>query len=113
MATIRLSDEALEIFDFLKRESASSKKERMIYNAVVHKLEILRQNPHYGDPLRKHLIPSYYSKMYGAKNLYRIDLPLFWRMLYTLTSAETEIEIITFILDVCEYKEYDKRFGYR
>ena len=51
--------------------------------------------------------------MYGAKNLYRIELPLFWRMLYTLTSAETEIEIIAFGLDVCDHKEYDKRFGYR
>ncbi len=46
-------------------------------------------------------------------NLFRVTLPNFWRMLYTLTSGETEIEILAFVLDVVDHKDYDKKFGYK
>jgi hypothetical protein len=42
-----------------------------------------------------------------------IKLPNYWRMLYTLTDGETEIEIIAFILDFIDHLTYDKKFGYR
>lgn len=50
---------------------------------------------------------------YGVTNLFRIELSNFWRMLYTLTNDEMEIEIIAFVLDIIDHKEYDKKFGYR
>lgn len=50
---------------------------------------------------------------YGISNLFRVELPKFWRMLYTLTNGENEIEIIAFILDVLDHKRYDKKFGYK
>jgi hypothetical protein len=34
-------------------------------------------------------------------------------MLYTLTNGDSEIEIIAFVLDVIDHKEYDKKFGYK
>jgi hypothetical protein len=34
-------------------------------------------------------------------------------MLYTLTDRESEVEIIAFVLDVIDHKEYDKKFGYK
>jgi len=34
-------------------------------------------------------------------------------MLYTLTDGETEVEIIVFVLDVIDHKEYNKKFGYK
>jgi len=34
-------------------------------------------------------------------------------MVYTLTNGESEIEIIAFILDVYDHKEYDKKFKYK
>jgi len=46
-------------------------------------------------------------------NLFRVELPKFWRMLYTLTNGNSEIEIIAFILDVIDHKEYGKKFGYK
>ncbi len=42
-----------------------------------------------------------------------MELPNYWRMLYTLTDGETKIEIISFVLDVIDHKGYDKKFGYK
>jgi len=57
------------------------------------------------------LIPKEYKIKYGVTNLFRIELPQFWRMLYTLTNGD--IEIIAFVLDVIDHKTYDKKFGYK
>ena len=70
-------------------------------------------NPHYGDPIAKNLIPKEYILKYGITNLFRVELSNFWRMLYTLTNDETEIEIVAFVLDIIDHKEYDKVFGYK
>lgn len=113
MVKIKFSEEAKVMFDFLKRESLSSKKEKMILKSVEQKLEILQKNKHYGNPIRKDLIPLYYKKKYAANNLFRIELPQFWRMLYTLTDEEKEIEIIAFVLDIVDHEEYNKKFNYK
>jgi hypothetical protein len=47
------------------------------------------------------------------KNLLLVELPNYWRMLYTLTDNETNVEIIAFILDILDHPDYDKKFGYR
>ncbi|MBI2666896.1 hypothetical protein HYX13_04750 [Candidatus Woesearchaeota archaeon] len=58
-------------------------------------------------------MPAEYVQKYEITNLFRVELPNFWRMLYTLTDGETEIEIIAFVIDVVNHKEYDKKFGYQ
>ena len=85
----------------------------MIFNAVNKKIELIKLNIHYGNPIAKKLIPEEYKIKYGIANLFRIELPQFWRMLYTLTNGETEIEIIAFVLDVIDHKTYNKKFGYK
>lgn len=107
-----LSPEAEEVYKYLNANAENSKTERMILKAVNQKIELIKQNIHYGDPIAKNLIPDEYRQKYGAKNLFRIELPAFWRMLYTLTN-EDEIEIIAFILDIIDHPTYDKKFGYR
>lgn len=77
------------------------------------KIELLKINPHYGDPIAKNFIPPVYKEKYDVTNLFRIELPNYWRMLYTLTNNETEIEIIAFILDLIDHSAYNKKFGYR
>jgi|SRR3989344_2634988 len=107
------SPEAKEVYDYLNEQAPESKVERTIFNAVNDKIKLIKFNYHYGDPIKKKLIPKEYQLKYGVNNLFRIELPNFWRMLYTLTEGETEIEIIAFILDVIDHKGYDKKFGYR
>jgi hypothetical protein len=115
MKTVRviLSPEAEEVYKYLNRESANSKNEKTILSGLQKKIELVKTNPHYGDPIAKKLIPEEYRKKYGITNLFRIELPNYWRMLYTLTAGETQIEIIAFVLDITDHKTYDKKFGYR
>jgi hypothetical protein len=110
---IVLSSEAKEVFEYLNKESNTSKIEKSILNAIKQKSDLIKMNPHYGNPIKKSLIPREYIEKYGTTNLFRIELPNFWRMLYTLTEGETKIEIISFVLDIINHKEYNKKFGYK
>tara|TARA_Y100000310_G_C20478244_1_gene713464 strand:- start:167 stop:520 length:354 start_codon:yes stop_codon:yes gene_type:complete len=110
---LKLSPEAEEVYKHLNEEAPTSKTERMILKAVNQKVELIKSNPHFGNPIAKKIIPVEYQKKYGITNLFRVELPSAWRMLYTLTDGESEIEIIAFVLDVIDHKQYDKKFGYR
>jgi hypothetical protein len=107
------SPEAEEVYKYLNEQADSSKIERSILNAVHKKIELIKANMHYGDPIGKGKIPDEYKKKYGVTNLFRVELPSYWRMLYSLTEGESEIEIVSFILDVIDHKEYNKKFGYK
>lgn len=85
----------------------------MIFRAINQKVELIKSNPHYGDAIAKKLFPEEYRKKYGITNLFRVELPAFWRMLYTLSDGENEVEIIAFVLDVIDHKEYNKKFRYK
>ena len=137
-----LSPEAEEVYKYLNREAENSKTERMILKSINQKIELIKANIHYGNPIAKNLIPEEYiencvayalfilqfsicitairmvisnavihRKKYNVSNLFRVELPGYWRMLYTLTNNE-EIEIIAFVLDVIDHEDYDKKFGY-
>ena len=108
-----LSSEAEEVYKYLKKEAKKSKTERTILTAFAKNVEIIKSNPHYGKPIAKSLIPKEYIKKYQITNLFRVELPNFWRMLYTLTDGETKIEIIAFVIDIMNHQEYNKKFGYK
>lgn len=115
MKTVRviLSPEAEEVYKYLNEHAAHSKRERALFNAVNKKVELIKANVHYGNPIAKRLIPSDYKVKYGISNLFRVELPDHWRLLYTLTEGESQVEIIAFLLDVIDHKEYNRKFGYR
>lgn len=68
MKTVRviLSAEAEEVYKYLNKESAESKTERMILSALNKKVELIKDNPHYGDPIAKKLIPREYREKFGG-----------------------------------------------
>lgn len=110
---IILSPEAKEVFEYLNREAVNSKNERTLLKSIKQKIEFIKENPQYGNPLSKKLIPEEYKIKYGITNLFRVELPNFWRMLYTLIEGESKIEVISFILDIIDHPDYDKKFGYK
>ena len=112
LVRIKFSPEAEEVYKYLNEQAPKSKIERSILTAIHKKSEFIKANPHYGDPVAKRLMPKEYVQKYEITNLFRVELPNFWRMLYTLTDGESEIEIIAFVLDVISHKKYDKKFGY-
>lgn len=115
MKTIKviLSPQAEEVYEQLNKKAPKSKNDKSTLNAINKKIEFIKANPHYGNPISKKCIPKEYIKKYGIKNLFRVELPNFWRMLYTLTDGESKMEIIAFVLDVIDHDKYNKMFGYR
>jgi len=109
---IILSPEAEEVYKKLNAEAEANKQSRMILKAVNNKIELIKSNIHYGDPIAKDLIPEEYKVKYEVTNLFRVELPTFWRMLYTLINNE-EVEIVAFVLDIIDHPTYDKKFGYK
>lgn len=106
---IVLSNEAREVYEYLNSEAGRSKIERSILNAVNNKVRLIKENPHYGDVVAKRLIP----KEYDVDNLFRVELPNFWRMMYSLEEGESKIEIVAFVIEILDHKKYNKRFGYK
>lgn len=65
------------------------------------------------EPISKDKIPNEYKVRYDVKNLFWVELPNFWRILYTLTNDDSEIEIIAFVLDIMDHKIYNKKLKYK
>ncbi len=108
---------ALEEFEKLNKlvgeevsKGVTSSDNQTLFNAIKQKIEFLKNNPHFGIQIAKSKIPKKYSKMYNAGNLWKINLPGAWRMIYTIKG--NEVEIISFILDIFDHKEYEKVFNY-
>jgi len=85
----------------------------MIFDAINNKKELIKTNPHYGEPVAKKLIPKEYLQKYEITNLFHVELPGFWRMDYTLTNNEMKIEIIAFVLSITDHDKYNKIYGYK
>ncbi len=98
----------------VQREQLMLSKEKTaatIVRAIEQKIEVLKQFIHYGDPIAKDKIPKVYRSEFDITNLFRVELPEYYRMLYTLTN-EGENRVV-FILEILDHEVYNKRFGYR
>ena len=116
--TIKLVGDAEKAFKELNRmvgeqrsNGITSSKDITLLNAINRIFDVIANNPFYGENAKKDLIPKEYRQKYDAGNLFIIDLPDYWRMIYTLESDE--IEIIAFVLDIIDHNEYNKKFGFR
>ena len=74
-------------------------------------IQEIRKNAFCGIPIPKRLIPKEYVQKYGAKNLWKYDLPDGWRLIYTITTPN-KIEILSIILEWFDHPNYERRFGY-
>lgn len=95
-----LAPEASEAYHNVINKASDSKQEEAILNVFLQKVELMKENVHYGQPIAKKLIHVEYKTKYGIMNLFRVELPNFWRMLYTLTAGSPCIEIIVLVLDI-------------
>jgi hypothetical protein len=112
-AKVKFSPESERIYHLLEAHAASSKMDRMLLKAINEKIELIKSDIRYGNPIAKDLIPKEYVIKYDVKNLFRVELPVFWRMLYTNVRETGEVEIVAFIVDILDHPSYDKKFGYK
>lgn len=107
MAKVRFSKDAetqLATLNLRRNQYAS------LWRAIDIKKEMLATNPLCGIRIPARLIPKQYIDEYKIDNLWKINLPHHWRLLYTLD--HDTVEIVAFVLDVMDHPDYDKKFGY-
>lgn len=116
--SIDLKGNALDAYNKLnkivgeqKAKGVENSEEIMLWNGIQRSFDLIENNPFYGRNAKKEQIPRYYIKKYGAGNLFIVNLPLFWRMIYTLEGDK--VEIIAFVLDIFNHEDYNKRFGFK
>ncbi|MFH1308279.1 MAG: hypothetical protein ABIH72_05495 [archaeon] len=109
-----LLDDAKESFiklnEIVGKQLESGKtnsQEMQLFKSIKNKVELIKENPFYGDNIKKELIP----KKFNVSNLWRVELTNFWRMIYTIKGDE--IDVICFILNITNHKDYNRIFGYK
>ncbi|MFA5745859.1 MAG: type II toxin-antitoxin system RelE/ParE family toxin [Candidatus Pacearchaeota archaeon] len=110
MSDVRFAPDANSIY--LKLKKSKDKIDQSIFNSINEKIEQLKQNPKIGEPLQKKFIPEKYIQKHGIKNLFKIRLTNYWRLLYTL-SNNNEINVLIFIVDIIDHDEYNDIFGFK
>lgn len=88
-----------------------SKFHKQLLKAIEREKDYLLINPHRGIQVPKDQIPKEYIGKYGVTNLWKVNLPDYWRMVYTIVG--NELEIISILLEFMDHKKYDKLFRYR
>jgi hypothetical protein len=115
---VKLSAEANEVFIELNRivgqerqKGVESSFHQTLLRSILRVRDLLKRNPFAGDQVPKRQIPEKYIDKYDAGNVWRIELADRWRLMYMITGDG--VEIITFIMDIVNHKDYDKIFGYK
>lgn len=107
---VKFYEQANLVIADIAARSSTSKLDASLLRAIDAKVELLKTNPFIGEKIRKGLIPKEYRRL-GISSLYRLELPQFWRMLYTVRG--NSIEIIAVIIDIVDHKKYNKKFKYK
>lgn len=112
MIEVEFENEAEYIYRNILEKSQKSKIARSIINAINQKIGWIKYDKHYGNPIAKNLIPKEYIDKYRVENLFRVELPGFWRMLYAIKNDE-DGQQYAFIIDILDHPSYDKKFGHK
>ena len=115
---IKLSNEADKVYQELnksvgeeKMKGVESSFHQTLLRSINRVKDILKQNPFAGDQVPRRQTPGKYILKYDVDNLWRIELADRWRLIYTITG--NRIEIINFVVDIFNHRDYDKVFGYK
>jgi len=103
---VKFADNNLEI-EFYGLSDGDEIKEYL--KRAIKDLQI---NAFSGIQIPKRLIPEEYIKKYGAKNLWKYDLPDGWRLIYTITTP-SKVCIVSVILKWFDHSDYERRFRYK
>lgn len=115
-------EEYLKLRQIVKLEKSKGIKKsfnQTLFRGVEEKIGILKNSCDYGTQIPKKQIPKKYFEQYEVTNLWKIGLPDFWRMIYTLKQPQREISEVDIIdiwldvLDIIDHNKYNKIFGYR
>ena len=106
IAVAFINEEVKEAFDELKEGKFEDKE---LHKQIQKAIDDLSENPKNGIKIKRKLWPSVYVQEYQITNLWKYDLPKAWRLIYTI--EESDIKIMSIILEWFDHEAYERRFG--
>lgn len=95
----------------MKQEYESIPENNTLKRRIDYIIERIKENPSFGQPIRKELIPKEYRNK-EMNNAFWTSLSKEGRLIYSLKSL-SEFEVIVIILEwFTRHKDYERRFGY-
>lgn len=107
-SVIRFADEGLKTAFYSLQDGDDS--ERQLFTKLERALSEIEMNAFCGIQLHKNLIPKEYQTKYSIRNLWKYNLPLGWRLLYSI--EREDLTIVSVILEWFDHKDYERRFNY-
>ena len=105
-SNVKFVDKKLqEAFNKLEKSN-----EKLLYKWLIRAFGDIEENAFCGIQVPKKLIPKEYIVKYNVKNLWKYDLPMGWRLLYSIESGE--ILVVSIIIEWLDHKSYERRFKY-
>ncbi len=107
-SNVRFADEKIQkAFEHLKEGKAD---ERKLHELLMRAFNNIQENAFCGIQIPKRLIPKEYLQKYGVNNAWKYNLPDAWRLIYSIEN--TEIVVISIVLEWMGHKEYERKFNY-
>ena len=115
---VKGTEEFMEDYENLQQEAKNdvakgrpNSENIQLLKAIDRELDNLKIDPFKGTQIKKKQIPKEIIDKYDIPNLWKIDLPFYWRVIYSVLSDK--IEIISLVLEFMDHDEYNKLFGYK
>jgi hypothetical protein len=103
---VKLSEDAGLAVESL--EQSSDRSSTSIVRRVHALKPILLADCQYGEVVKKSRIPKALKAKYRLENLYVVDLPSFWRLLYTITRDGATRYIV--VVEIVDHESYNRWF---
>ena len=105
------ADKVVFADDILENFFVSLNKDNIIKKSIERIILKLKDNIFIGDNIPKKQIPKSYIKKYEIDNLWKINLPDGWRLVYSVMPLDSNFLLAT-ILDFFDHKNYERIFNY-
>ncbi|MGH9999476.1 MAG: hypothetical protein ACRD90_06410 [Nitrosopumilaceae archaeon] len=85
-------------------------KNSALYRAVKDVINDLKKDKMVGIRLKQRQIPQYYVKKHDVNAVYKVDLPIYFRLIYGILVIHGEKKAL--LMELFDHDKYNKRFSY-
>ena len=85
-------------------------EEKRLAGWIRKAIDDITTDPKYGIKVPRKYWPKEYIQKYGIDNLWKVNFPMGWRLMYSL--SDHELEVLGVILEWFNHPHYERRHGY-